>query len=323
MFESMIQGLKYYRKSVKKLYPEDRLFCSLDMPLCTLTQGSSIRQYIWYEFKRFNGHERRKFMTDKRYLRKMKRISRGVDRELMLNKKRFLSEYASHISRRWIDTADCSCDELRAFVSSLGTVIVKPYSKLGGEGVFKYEYSEESFADFTERSRQSLVEELIIQHPDMASLNPNCVNTVRLVTYACGHEAAVIVAVLRVGSGSGCVDNLSAGGTISGIDIDSGLVVTPAINRAQDEYLLSPVTGERIIGFEIPHWAEAKAKVLQMAALHPEIRYVGWDAAITESGVEIIEANPHSGLGVLQMADKVGRRDLEGAVRSSRSKLKL
>lgn len=322
MLDSIKQNMKYFDESVNKLYPDERLFCRLDMPFCTVTQGSSIRQYIWYEFKRFNGHERRKFMTDHRYLRKMKRISRGVDRDLMLNKKRFLNEYGEFVSRRWLDSADCTEEEIRDFVSSLGAVIVKPYAKLGGEGVFKYEYSEADFNDFIERSRESLIEEIIIQHPAMAGLNPNCVNTVRLVTYANEGEIAVIVAVLRIGAGTGCVDNLSAGGTISGVDIDTGLIVTPAINRRQDEYLFSPVTGEQIIGFEIPHWGEAKRKVLKAAALHPEIRYVGWDAAITPEGVEIIEANPHSGLGVLQMADKKGRRDLEGEVKRSKNKIK-
>ena len=322
MLDSVKQGLKYFNESVEKLYPEERAFCRLDMPLCTLRHGSSIRQYIWYSLKRFNGHERKKFMTDKRYLRKMKKISRGVDRELLLDKKRFLTEYSGFVKRRWVDTADCTSEELERFVSSLGTVIVKPYAKLGGEGVFKYAYSKESFAEFTDKSRESLVEELIIQHPALAALNPNCVNTVRIVTYADAGEAAVIVAVLRVGAGEACVDNLSAGGTISGIDIDTGVVVTPAINRAQDEYLFSPVMGEQLIGFEIPYWEEAKALALRLAAVHPEIKYVGWDIAVTEEGVEIIEANPHSGLGVLQMADKIGRRDLEGEAKRSRSRLK-
>lgn len=322
MFEEIKERLDYFDKCIEKCCPEDSLYCHLDMPFCAVRHGASIRAYIWYGFKRFNWHERRKFLTDKRYIRKMRRIGRGVDRGIMLDKKRFLTAYAPYINRKWIDTADCTEEQIRDFVSSHGTVMIKPYDKLGGEGVHKYTYSEESFKDFLAENPGSLVEQLIIQHPKLNALNPNSVNTVRVVTYADKGEVGIVAAILRMGISTACVDNLCSGGTVSVIDLDSGVVVTPAINLDQDVYLESPMTGEKIIGMEIPNWETAKATALKFAALHPEIKYVGWDVAITEDAVEIIEANPHSHIGLMQMPDKIGKRDLEGFAHRSPDKIK-
>ena len=46
-----------------------------------------------------------------------------------------------------------------------------------------------------------------------------------------------------------------------------------------------------MLGYRIPNYQKAVQAVLESAKLIPTVRYIGWDVAITDVGVEIIEAN--------------------------------
>ena len=69
-------------------------------------------------------------------------------------------------------------------------------------------------------------------------------------------------------------------------------------------------TGADIVGAQIPMWDRAKDIVLEAAALIPQIGYVGWDVAVGENDVMLVEANQHPGHDFLQMPphvpDKIG-----------------
>ncbi len=44
-----------------------------------------------------------------------------------------------------------------------------------------------------------------------------------------------------------------------------------------------PVTGEVIVGFQIPFWNQIIELVKELAYVVPQVRYVGWNIAITEN----------------------------------------
>ena len=77
--------------------------------------------------------------------------------------------------------------------------------------------------------------------------------------------------------------------------------------------MLSAQTGAvhtKIQGFAIPYWEEAKAMCLEASQVVPQMRYVGWDVAITPNGPVFVEGNNLPGYDILQMPphtpDKVG-----------------
>jgi hypothetical protein len=74
---------------------------------------------------------------------------------------------------------------------------------------------------------------------------------------------------------------------------------------------VSPDSGEKIIGFEIPNWSEVLNTVKRCALMVPELRYIGWDVAIGVNGIPLlIEGNSNSGVDVFQVSLQKGVRDI-------------
>ena len=63
-----------------------------------------------------------------------------------------------------------------------------------------------------------------------------------------------------------------------------------------------------MIGLQIPHWDKILTTVQEAGKLLPNMRYIGWDIAVTEEGCEIIEANYGQGSNGMQQ-DGVGKYD--------------
>ena len=61
-----------------------------------------------------------------------------------------------------------------------------------------------------------------------------------------------------------------------------------------------PATGFDFANAHIPHVDKAIELVKSAARLIPEVRYVGWDVAITVDGAAIIEGNNFPSIGLHQ-----------------------
>ena len=120
-----------------------------------------------------------------------------------------------------------------------------------------------------------LVEELIVQHPEMCFGNMS-VNTIRTHTILDRDgKAHVIKAILRVGVGSTFVDNYAKGGAIYEVDVMEGIVCSYGRNHAGEVIVKHPQTD-----------------IVMHAAEHlPEVRFIGWDVAIGKDRVQLIEGN--------------------------------
>ena len=158
-----------------------------------------------------------------------------------------------------------------------------------------------------ERSRTTpcLIQPRIQNHSDLADLNNGALATVRALT--CLNEAGepeLVGAVLRMAiGGNHVVDNLHAGGIAAGIELGSGRV-GPATNLGSDVRLgwleRHPTTGAAIAGRQLPYGERIRPFAEQAHRSFADRILVGWDIAIAQDGLVLVEANGAPDLDIMQ-----------------------
>ncbi|MBP2322640.1 hypothetical protein JOF56_003025 [Kibdelosporangium banguiense] len=191
-------------------------------------------------------------------------------------------------------------------------VVIKParYSS-GGDGVMVLTYSDGVFHDEAGRevSLQQyghvwgpwLVERFVRQHANLAELNAQSLNTVRVITiWHPINGAQVEYCILKLGAGTGLVDNAHDGGLYLAVNKESGELSKVAFDESFTRHHIHPASGVRFDGRKIEAIREVVALAERAAGLFPQITLIGWDIAIGEDGPLIIEGNSSSGLTNVQ-----------------------
>ena len=209
------------------------------------------------------------------------------------SKAEFNKKFSKYIKRDWmLAGTTLSRKSFDEFVKDKDIIILKPVDGSGGDGVEKLEVKDNTYGYVTSKA-PCLIEEAIVQCDEMAALNPTSVNTIRPLTFVRDDgEPVMLAAYLRIGRG-GIVDNFCGGGMVCPVNIDTGVVEYPAVDGDNNVYYEHPVTGVPIVGFEIPHFDKIRRLVLEAAKEVPQVRYVGWDIAVTDYGLEMIEGNEY------------------------------
>jgi len=123
-----------------------------------------------------------------------------------------------------------------------------------------------------------LVEELIVQHEDMAILHPASVNSVRMTTINLGDgDIRMWYPVVRIGVGGNFLSSGAAGSIVAGINTATGITETPGSDEWGKTSVVHPDTHIPIKGIKIPRWRQLCEKAVKMAERLPTLRYIGWD----------------------------------------------
>jgi len=169
------------------------------------------------------------------------------------------------------------------------------------------ETSKEEMVQLFAGQKSSLLCEYVFQHPYSAAINPEAVNTIRIVTmwdYSV-RQPFIAAAVHRFGvKDTGPVDNFSKGGLCCAVDLEKG-VLSKGVSMPRNDGLtwrtVHPESGSALENLVIPFWDMVKTKILQMASDLFFIPYIGWDIAITEDGFRVIEGNNFTDVNLLQV----------------------
>jgi hypothetical protein len=70
-----------------------------------------------------------------------------------------------------------------------------------------------------------------------------------------------------------------------------------------------PGTGAKFRNMVVPLWEEVLSTVTKAASVFSELRTVGWDVAVTEKGVTLLEANWDWGENLIEVAHNRGLRN--------------
>lgn len=155
------------------------------------------------------------------------------------------------------------------------------------------DFTKNTLIDYMKSKGFNLVEEFIMQHPDLSRLSDTGLNTVRIITQINKDgEVEYIGPTLRITVNSP-VDNMAVGNIAAPIDINTGKIIGKgAYQDIRKESVEShPITGVAIVGFKIPFWSELLTLCKQAAISNTKNKSIGWDVAITAKGPSFVEGN--------------------------------
>ncbi|MBR6524005.1 MAG: hypothetical protein IKT39_05310 [Clostridia bacterium] len=224
-----------------------------------------------------------------------------------------IKERTCHVMKLMDCPDECAAEYegILKLLRDVGVLAVKPTGGTYGIGFCKLEYknkkyvvngeakTKEEMISFLKNLRDHIIIEYVRMHEKIASLNPTSLNTIRVMLInENGNNPIIASSFMRIGTvASGIVDNSAQGGMFCKVDVDSGRfydgeknidhVVTPSP--------VHPDTGVPIEG-TIPHWETVKTKLIEISKYIPQLEWMGFDVAITETGFNIIEINSHQGL---------------------------
>ncbi len=300
---------------IHRLSGKNRVFLFCDMVWCGFRYGTGYRDYRLTEWWNLNGAQRKTYVTRGINNSLIKKCNDPAYYHLLNNKVEFNRLFNSELGRGWLYLKEASEEQFAAFLSGKEWVVAKPVDGSCGKGFEKihvpdYSTAAELYRYLIETDRL-LVEDFIVQHPTLAAIYPHSVNTLRVVTILSKDgEPHILYAFLRLGNGGRNVDNISSGGMTAPVDVETGVISNVAFDKKSNYYEVHPETGSPIVGVTIPMWDKVVRLVLDAARKIPQLRYIGWDVAVTETGVEFVEGNQHPGHGFLQMPrhtpDKIG-----------------
>ncbi len=271
--------------------------------------GSSIGDYFELGFPGMSAAEKRTYITYKPY----HKFAYAFDSKEKLSK--FNSKHMEYLclnkyyKRSQLFSQNVTKEEFLHFVEENPVFIFKPDSSDCGRGIRKITVSEHNLDELYEaiRKEPAIIDPLVVQHSELDRLCPGSVNTVRIVTVKLNDNVTIVGAALRMGSGVGLVDNYSAGGYVGADDINTGKIMADGQDRTGRRFEKHPYTNVNISGFRIPNWQQVLDTVKEMAMAY-EINLVGWDIAVRENDVVLIEANILPMIHAYQIAGNGGKR---------------
>ena len=284
---------------------KNRLFLLADMVACGLKYQAGYTEYLMFEYYRLNAAQRDSYITRGRQNDLVLHLNDKNYYPYFVDKTLFNRTFAPFVRRGWMNLNQAGPEEFAAFVADKEAVAAKPVDGMCGEGVTRvskqeYPTPQQMYQDLKSRGL-CLVEELIVQHPEMARIHPQSVNTVRMVTILRKDgEADIVFAGVRIGSGGSFLDNMATGGMCAKLDPQTGVIVKPGTDYQNRVFTRHPVTGVELIGFQVPNYDQVKQTVCQAAKVVPQVRYVGWDVAVTPQGCDLIEGNEYPGHLIIQ-----------------------
>lgn len=287
----------------------------VDFLICKKRYHVQFEEYRQYSFNKLRHDARKEYITEYDVIKVIPGMYNNSDlRHILDSKVAFNSFFEDFLGRAYCHVSEKEEQKFIDFVSMKEMVIVKPIDSWCGHGVTKFkipadrEAQKALYEKLISNYGEFLVEECIIQHEQIGSLNPDSVNTIRVISMIDKTgEVHVPFASIRIGRKGSDVDNFCAGGMAAAIDVASGIVVTHAFDGVGNQYFVHPDSKAQIIGFHIPNWDEVVKTVAEAATHIPEIRFIGWDAVVREDGkVCLIEGNARPGARTLQLPLKKG-----------------
>jgi len=284
-----------------------RLWLMADMLRCAIKYNAGYMDYKIAEMYRLNAAQKKTVITRGLSNTIVRRMNDKAYWHFFDDKTEFNALFRNDIKRGWMKFSnETTLKELKAFLDKHPDIIAKPLEGSSGVGIAHYTEKdfkgrEEDFRGELLQGQIGILEERLIQHDKMMALCPTSVNTIRIATLLGEKKQGVVYAFLRIGDGK-VMDNVDCGGMAARVDIDSGKLLTVGADKAGNTFDTHPMTGTPIVGFAVPYFREAVDMCLRAAKVVPQMRFIAWDVAVTNSGPCFIEGNSFPSHAIPQFA---------------------
>jgi hypothetical protein len=219
-------------------------------------------------------------------------------RYIFQDKVEFDRVFGEHLHREWMVVEEDNAAEVRAFAERLGTIVTKEPVGQAGTGVHRYHAAEIDDWDAFHRGLlqrgELLIEEVIVQHPDLAAVCPGTVNTTRITAFFDGERTHILAMAQKFGRGA-VSDQMTFGGFYTMLD-ENGRAVGPGYDSHGHVHEVHPDSGFVIGDFQLPMMDEVRAFIDRVARVVPQVQYVGWDVVVTPDGPVLVEGNWGAGV---------------------------
>lgn len=279
-----------------ELSGKSKLFCFYDILRCIRKFDAGYFDYIIFQFWELTDEQKDTYLTRFRSKKLIQHMNDPAYSHIFDNKAEFNEVFKDYIGRSFLDIETAEEEELRTFFATHEKIFAKARDMscgLGCEKLFTKDYeSFEAFMDYVRKNGFATLEDVIENHPKLAEVYPHAANCLRMITMI-GDDGKpyLIYCVQKFGINGRVVDNYGVHGPI---DLDTGRFLYPAHSgdtKAEGMYYEHPNSHIELVGFETPLYQEAKEMILKAAMVVPQLRYIGWDVAITPTGPAIIEGN--------------------------------
>ncbi len=276
------------------------------MVWCLIKYGARPIDYYRFEFYLKNRFARNRYLTFYRYMRLTKKLaihSSGISADKVAEYK----TYSDFIHRPWFKASKTTTKkEILTFIANNKRVIAKPNKGEQGHGVMLFDYTDDNSSSIEQlmqllKTEDFVVEGAVINCDKLKELNPSSLNTLRVVTMIDSrNNPHIIGGWLRVGAPGKVVDNWGGGGVGYNVDMQTGIIDRPGRDKLNNAYLHHPGSNIAMPGFVVPEIDKIRQIVTKLAMVRPDARYVGWDLAISPTGIELIEMNFPPGHDMMQ-----------------------
>ncbi|MGM9877105.1 MAG: sugar-transfer associated ATP-grasp domain-containing protein [Bacilli bacterium] len=303
---SKIKAINYEKldklaTDIAKKNNKSKTYVKLDMIKNFLQYGIGYTDYLKGDYINLTKEQKKTFVTTKSFYKLLKYLNKETYIATMSDKLVFNKIFKKYLGREFIDLRTTSISEFKDFIKNKKVIFAKPPTDFGGHGiekiVLKNEKNIDKLYNDLKKKKLILIEDEIVQHEELNKLNPYAVNSFRIVTLVKDNKAYIIGNALRINIDDaiaiGCSDaymRLSEDGTISSRVIDD-------VANIYEEH---PIKKIKFNTVKVPYVKEAFDMALEAALVVPEIRYVGWDIAITKDGPVIMEGNEYPSYGLIQ-----------------------
>lgn len=288
----------------------------LDMTANYIRYGVLPQEYFHFGFYGKSVADKKSYFTYRLYSERRKEYSNPEYENVIFQDKFIFSKVFSEFYGRESFLLSKAIDRKSAidFIQRVKKFVYKPLKAQEGIGIKSYTLSNyksvEALYDALPKGVDALLDEWIIQAPEMSKFYEEGVNCIRVYTFLHNNIFRFVDAKVSFGVGSDIV-NATLDSSIFGIvDVNTGIITSDLANYNLDVFKEHPITHFKAKGTQLPRWNEVLELARKAAYVVPQVAYVGWDIAITDKGPVLIEGNHCGGCGGNQFC--VLREDTRG-----------